>query len=84
MIGFSPGFPFIGGMSEKIATPRRPSPRMKIPARSLGIAGNQTGIYPIESPGGWQLIGRTPIDLFLPNDEIPSYLQAGTELSSIH
>lgn len=80
MIGFAPGFPFVGGMSEKIAAPRRSTPRLRIPERSVGIAGMQTGVYPIETPGGWQLIGRTPIDLFLPNEEIPSLLQAGDRI----
>lgn len=77
MIGFAPGFPFIGGMSEKIAAPRRQSPRLQIPARTVGIAGMQTGVYPIDSPGGWQLIGRTPIELFLPTEDPPSLLSAG-------
>jgi inhibitor of KinA len=80
MIGFAPGFPYIGGMSEKIAAPRKKTPRLKIPARSVGIAGMQTGIYPIETPGGWQIIGRTPINLFLPDKEIPSLLKAGDRL----
>ncbi|WP_378955240.1 5-oxoprolinase subunit PxpB [Pelosinus sp. sgz500959] len=77
MIGFAPGFPYVGGMSEKISTPRRQSPRMSIPAGSVGIAGMQTGVYPIETPGGWQLIGRTPLELFRPNDNPPSLLQSG-------
>ncbi|SDE29955.1 5-oxoprolinase subunit PxpB [Sporomusa acidovorans] len=77
MIGFAPGFPYLGGMSEKIATPRRSSPRLEIPAGSVGIAGMQTGVYPIATPGGWQLIGRTPLPLFRPRKEIPSLLQAG-------
>ena len=64
MIGFAPGFPYLGGMSEKIAAPRRESPRTAIPKGSVGIAGMQTGLYPIETPGGWQLIGRTPIKMF--------------------
>lgn len=80
MIGFAPGFPFVGGMSEKIATPRRASPRLAIPERTVGIAGMQTGIYPIETPGGWQLIGRTPIRLFRPEEEPPSLLRAGDKL----
>lgn len=80
MIGFAPGFPFVGGMSEKIATPRRDSPRVAIPERTVGIAGRQTGVYPIETPGGWQLIGRTPIRLFKPEDEPPSLLRAGDKL----
>lgn len=66
MLGFTPGFCYLGGMDKRIATPRRQSPRMKIPAGSVGIAGNQTGIYPVESPGGWNLIGRTPLQLFNP------------------
>lgn len=80
MIGFAPGFPFIGGMSEKIAAPRRESPRLRIPERTVGIAGMQTGVYPIETPGGWQLIGRTPLRLFRPDRDIPSLLQAGDEI----
>lgn len=77
MIGFAPGFPFISGMSEKIAAPRRDTPRLRIPERTVGIAGKQTGVYPIETPGGWQLIGRTPIRLFRPEQAIPSLLRAG-------
>lgn len=77
MIGFAPGFPYLGGMSEKIGAPRRSSPRFSIPAGTVGIAGMQTGVYPLETPGGWQLIGRTPLSLFRPNDSSPSLLQAG-------
>lgn len=77
MIGFCPGFPYMGGMDERIATPRRSEPRLSIPAGSIGIAGKQTGGYPISTPGGWQLIGRTPVDLFLPNADNPSLLHAG-------
>ncbi len=80
MLGFAPGFPFIGGLSERIATPRRDSPRLKIPPRTVGIAGKQTGIYPIETPGGWQLIGRTPIELFCPDDTPPTLLRAGDKI----
>ncbi len=80
MIGFAPGFPFITGMSEKIAAPRKDSPRLRIPERSVGIAGIQTGVYPIETPGGWQLIGRTPLRLFQPEQEIPSLLKAGDKV----
>lgn len=80
MIGFAPGFPYVGGMSGKIAAPRRESPRLKIPARTVGIAGKQTGIYPIETPGGWQLIGRTPLELFRPAAESPSLLRAGDKI----
>ncbi|MEQ8198049.1 MAG: 5-oxoprolinase subunit PxpB [Clostridiaceae bacterium] len=76
MIGFAPGFPYLGGMSEKISAPRRESPRQVIPAGSVGIAGMQTGVYPIETPGGWQLIGRTPLKMF--NSDGPeSLLKAG-------
>lgn len=63
-LGFSPGFPLAGILPEALATPRRPSPRSKVPAGSVGLAGRQTGIYPSVSPGGWQLIGRTPVPLF--------------------
>ncbi|MBI4336350.1 MAG: 5-oxoprolinase subunit PxpB [Chloroflexi bacterium] len=77
MIGFTPGFPYLGGMSPKIATPRLKTPRTVIPAGSVGIAESQTGIYPLESPGGWQLIGRTPIKLFDPYREPPAILQPG-------
>lgn len=77
MIGFCPGFPFLGGMSDRIAMPRRNTPRLSIPKGSVGIAGMQTGVYPISTPGGWQLIGRTPLQLFLPGKNPPSLLQAG-------
>ena len=77
MIGFAPGFPYIGGMSGKIAAPRRESPRTLIPAGSVGIAGIQTGVYPIETPGGWQLIGRTPVELFNLDRQPQSLLKSG-------
>jgi len=77
MLGFAPGFAFMGGMNEKLATPRRDVPRLSIPAGSVGIAGKQTGIYPFETPGGWQIIGRTPLPLFLPKHHPPTLLQAG-------
>ena len=80
MIGFLPGFPYLGGMSPKIAAPRLETPRTKIPAGSVGIAGTQTGIYPMESPGGWRLIGRTPLKIFDPNREPPAIFQAGDYL----
>lgn len=80
MLGFTPGFPYLGGMSEKIATPRLEKPRVKIPAGSVGIAGSQTGFYPIESPGGWQLIGRTPINGFDANSPNPFAFAAGDYL----
>ncbi|AKG05174.1 kinase inhibitor [Salimicrobium jeotgali] len=77
MLGFAPGFPFLGGMDERIATSRKDSPRTSLPAGSVGIAGSQTGVYPVVSPGGWQLIGRTPFKLFNPDRESPSYVQPG-------
>lgn len=76
-IGFAPGFPYVGGVSEKIATPRKKTPRLRIPAGSVGIAGMQTGIYPIETPGGWQIIGRTPLALFRPEAQSPTLLNSG-------
>lgn len=77
MLGFSPGFTYLGGLDERIATPRLKSPRLKIEAGSVGIAGSQTGMYPSESPGGWQLIGRTPLKLYDPEAEPPVFIQAG-------
>ncbi|WBW49872.1 5-oxoprolinase subunit PxpB [Peptoniphilus equinus] len=77
MLGFMPGFTYLGGMDERIATPRLKSPRLKIAPGSVGIAGSQTGMYPSESPGGWQLIGRTPLQLYDPMKEPPVFVQAG-------
>lgn len=77
MIGFSPGFPYLGGMSPRITTPRLDSPRARVPVGSVGIAGAQTGVYSMETPGGWRLIGRTPRALFRPTARAPSLLQAG-------
>lgn len=77
MLGFTPGFTYLGGMSEKIAAPRLKAPRVKIPAGSVGIAGTQTGVYPIDSPGGWQLIGRTPVKMYDPERETPILPEAG-------
>lgn len=71
MLGFLPGFPYLGGLDERLFTPRLASPRTRIPAGSVGIGGQQTGIYPMESPGGWQLIGRTPLRLFVPGRPLP-------------
>jgi KipI family sensor histidine kinase inhibitor len=73
MLGFTPGFCYLGGMDNRIAIPRKETPRQKIEAGSVGIAGNQTGIYPIDSPGGWQLIGKTPLKLFDPERK-PEFL----------
>lgn len=80
MLGFTPGFPYLGGMSSKISTQRLESPRVIIPSGSVGIAGNQTGIYPIDSPGGWRIIGRTPFKLFEPRKNPPVLLKAGKYL----
>ena len=77
MMGFTPGFPYLGGMSERIATPRLPTPRTAIPAGSVGIAEQQTGVYPTESPGGWRLIGRTPVQLFNPRRDPPVLVKVG-------
>lgn len=77
MMGFLPGFAYMGGLDAPIATPRRATPRTKVPAGSVGIAGNQTGIYPSESPGGWQLIGRTELELYTPNSAEITLLKAG-------
>lgn len=77
MIGFTPGFPFLGRLPEALHTPRHKTPRTRVPAGSVGIANDQTGIYPIESPGGWQLIGRTPLKIFDPERPDPFLLKAG-------
>ena len=77
MLGFMPGFTYLGGMSEKIATPRLESPRLQIYPGSVGIAGKQTGMYPSMSPGGWRIIGRTPLKLYNPDSDIPVYISSG-------
>lgn len=77
MIGFSPGFPYLGGMNSSIAVPRRVTPRLQVPAGSVGIGGGQTGVYSQSTPGGWQIIGRTPLSLFNPMEKEPSLLQSG-------
>ena len=77
MIGFTPGFPFLGGLPEILHTPRLVTPRTHVPEGSVGIANAQTGIYPISSPGGWQLIGRTPLKLFSPDKTNPFLYQTG-------
>lgn len=83
MLGFTPGFSYMGGMDESIATPRLKTPRVLIPAGSVGIAGKQTGIYPIDSPGGWQLIGRTPVKLYDAHRDTPILLDAGLHVKFI-
>jgi len=80
MMGFTPGFPYLGSVDKAIATPRLATPRTRVPAGSVGIAGLQTGIYPIESPGGWQIIGRTPLTLFDPHQDPPTLLSAGDQV----
>jgi len=77
MIGFLPGFAYMGEVDERIATPRKATPRVHVPKGSVGIAGRQTGIYPFESPGGWQIIGRTTAELFTADDETPCLFKAG-------
>ena len=77
LLGFLPGFAFMGGLPPELATPRRAEPRTAVPARSVGIGGEQTGIYPLVSPGGWQLIGRTSLELFDPSAEPPTLLRPG-------
>ncbi len=83
MMGFTPGFPYMGGMDESLALPRLPDPRKVVPAGSVGIAGAQTGIYSLAAPGGWRLIGKTPIELFDASKGEPSLLQAGDEVSFV-
>ncbi|MHC0465555.1 5-oxoprolinase subunit PxpB [Kosakonia cowanii] len=82
-IGFQPGFPYLGGMPEALTTPRRAEPRISVPAGSVGIGGAQTGIYPLASPGGWNLIGRTDLTLFNPRLAEPSLLRPGDTLRFI-
>jgi inhibitor of KinA len=77
MLGFLPGFPYLGTVDSRIAVPRHTSPRQRIPAGSVGIAGHQTGIYPRDSPGGWQIVGRTPRVLFDARRTPPSLLSPG-------
>jgi inhibitor of KinA len=77
MIGFAPGFPYLLGLDPALAMPRRATPRTRVPAGSVAIGGVQTGIYPSELPGGWQLIGRTPLQLFDPRRDPPSLLVPG-------
>jgi inhibitor of KinA len=80
MLGFAPGFCYLGGLDPALACPRRATPRLRVPAGSVGIAGQQTGIYPLESPGGWQIIGRTPLPLFDPTAADPFPIRPGDTL----
>lgn len=77
MIGFMPGYPYMGEVPDELVTPRRKTPRTHVPRGSVGIAQKQTGIYPVASPGGWQIIGRTPVRLFDPQGKPPSFLEMG-------
>jgi len=77
LLGFVPGFAYLGNLDSRIATPRRDAPRPHVPAGSVAIGGDQTGVYPLETPGGWHLIGRTPVRLFTPEAEPPCLLGAG-------
>jgi len=79
-IGFTPGFPYLAGLPGKLTTPRRATPRKEIPAGSVAIAGTQSGIYPLRSPGGWNVIGRTPLRLFDPQKNPPTLLRTGDRL----
>lgn len=81
LIGFSPGFPYLGGLAPELATPRLARPRAQVPAGSVGIAGGQTGIYPLATPGGWNLIGRTPRRLFRLDQDPPVLLQPGDRVA---
>ena len=76
-LGFLPGFAYLGGMDRRLATPRRSEPRLEVPAGSVAIGGDQTGIYPLASPGGWQIIGRTALELFVLDRDPPALLRPG-------
>lgn len=80
MIGFVPGFAYLGTVPQQIAAPRLETPRTRVPAGSVGIAGRQTGIYPMETPGGWRLIGRTSVKLFDPSRDPPALLHPGDQV----
>jgi len=82
-LGFQPGFPYLGGLPDVLATPRRAEPRLRVPAGSVGIGGVQTGIYPLQTPGGWNLIGRTDVPLFNPSLPEPVLLRPGDTLRFI-
>jgi KipI family sensor histidine kinase inhibitor len=77
MLGFLPGFPYLGTVDDRIAMPRHRTPRRRVPAGSVGIAGRQTGVYPVDSPGGWRIIGRTPLVLFDVRKDPPALLSPG-------
>jgi KipI family sensor histidine kinase inhibitor len=77
MMGFMPGFPYLGGLPPELETPRLESPRTRVRAGSVGLAGKQTGIYPLDSPGGWRIIGHTSLTLFDPTLDPPALLAPG-------
>ena len=83
VVGFLPGFAYLGGLDPALATPRRDAPRTVVPAGSVGIGGAQTGVYPMDSPGGWHLIGRTEAPLFDPTRDPPTLLRAGDRVRFI-
>jgi inhibitor of KinA len=83
MVGFSPGFPYMGMVPDRIAAPRLPTPRRQVAAGSVGMAGNQTGIYPQPSPGGWRIIGRTPVRLFDLRRPKPCLINAGDQVQFV-
>ena len=83
MLGFLPGFAYMGIVDDKIATPRLSKPRTNVPAGSVGIAGNQTGIYPLDSPGGWNIIGQTPLQMFDAKKEKPCLVKPGDRIKFI-
>lgn len=80
MLGFVPGFPYLGGMPRELAVPRKDTPRVSVPEGSIAVGGGQTGVYPLAVPGGWRLIGRTPVKLFRPEAEEPCLLRAGDRI----
>jgi KipI family sensor histidine kinase inhibitor len=80
MLGFMAGFAYLGGLSERLSVPRLATPRLKVPAGSVGIAGTQTGVYPLESPGGWRIIGRTHLRLFDASDQVPTPILPGDKV----
>ena len=79
-LGFVPGFAYLGGLPDELVTPRLPTPRRKVPPGSVGIAGRQSGVYPFDTPGGWRLIGRTPLTMFRPDRAAMSFLSIGDRL----
>jgi inhibitor of KinA len=83
MLGFLPGFPYMAAVDSRIRQPRHDKPRLGVPKGSVGIAGLQTGIYPCESPGGWQIIGRTDLEMFVPEKNEPATLKPGDEVKFV-